>query len=174
MAVGLLCTKRIYDSLLALQFTLTCQEKAHKLWEIKSNKNAMFQKVLWWLSVLSSGLEKNQTKCDFYSNTSIAPRLKFGITDSLWILFRLSENMLEPVEKIHALIDPAVRLPQHWGTGSVFRLPVSDTSCRKKRESEPCLQGKALQAFCGSGPDWWKAMSRFRECWQHHSRTGKH
>lgn len=41
----------------------------------------------------------------------------------------------------------------------------------KKRESEPCLQGKALEAFCSSGPEWWKAMSRFRECW-HHTTAG--
>lgn len=61
-------------------------------------------------------------------------------------------NMLEPVEKIHALIDPAVRLPQHWGIGSVFRLPVSDTSCRNKRESlNPVCKAKRCRHSAALG-----------------------
>lgn len=61
-------------------------------------------------------------------------------------------NMLKPAEKIHPLIDPAVRLPQHWAAGSVFRLPVSDTSCRKKRESlNPVCEAKRCRHSAALG-----------------------
>lgn len=107
-----------------------------------------------WVSVLFSGLKEKSNQCNFYSSASLAPQLKFGITDSLWTLFRLSENMwnmLEPVEKIHALIDPAVTVSQHWGTGSVFWLPVSDTSCRKRESLNPVCKAKRCRHSAALG-----------------------